>query len=421
MALRRDTHALTWPARAFLPARGTFVRRIEMLRNTKRISHASLPIAARLLTVGLLAALGLLVAGLRGPAGWSTAQAQTQPQVPAVDNPKTPASESYNLAFLPADAKMVVAVRPRTSAPAPRGSHAPGVDQAKSSLPTTAGRPRGGLDSSLLLGRNSSGTPSTWPESAGSVPFGSGLADVEASGVEAALESALGSPREVHHDGQTYLSTDDGPEHWGVFAPDDRTLVVAREDLLRELIEDRKAPAPRHPWDEVWNKVVKGQVMVALETRWLRRRIAQGLQGGPAARARTPADLKLETIAPLLEKAQSYAVGIDASEGLAVDLVAAAGSDDDAKPVAETMQALLTLARNAVEGMRQDRRGQPVAAAEAMEWSFQAAEFAPGEGPGRDIRGLRALASEIVCLTSPRESSSWRRPWRPRGSPPTAP
>ena len=35
MALRRDSRALTWPAEPFLPSRGTFVRRIEMLRNTK--------------------------------------------------------------------------------------------------------------------------------------------------------------------------------------------------------------------------------------------------------------------------------------------------------------------------------------------------------------------------------------------------
>ena len=35
MALRRDSRALTWPARAFLPSRGTFVRRIEMLQDTQ--------------------------------------------------------------------------------------------------------------------------------------------------------------------------------------------------------------------------------------------------------------------------------------------------------------------------------------------------------------------------------------------------
>ena len=86
MALRRDSRALTWPARAFLPSRGTFVRRIEMLRNTSQIRHAPLPAVARLLTITVLCALGLLVAGVRGPAGPSNAQAQPpQPAAPRAD------------------------------------------------------------------------------------------------------------------------------------------------------------------------------------------------------------------------------------------------------------------------------------------------------------------------------------------------
>ena len=64
--------------------------------------------------------------------------------------------------------------------------------------------------------------------------------------------------------------------------PDDRTLVAAQGDLILELIDDRNEPASRHAWDEAWKKVAKGQVMLALETRWLRRRIAQGMPGSPA-------------------------------------------------------------------------------------------------------------------------------------------
>ena len=100
---------------------------------------------------------------------------------------------------------------------------------------------------------------------------------------------------------------------WGVYTARRSDAGRSPEDLLRELIEDRNAPAPRHPWDEAWNKVAKGQVMLALETRWLRRRIAQGLPGGTRPRAAARRDVKLETISPLLEKARSYALGIDAS------------------------------------------------------------------------------------------------------------
>src|SRR5262249_14158736 len=152
-------------------------------------------------------------------------------------------------------------------------------------------------------------------------------------------------PREARHDGQAYLRANpDDPQSWGVYRPDDRTLVAAQGELLLELIEDRKASGARHPWDEAWRKVPSGQVMLALETRWLRRRLAQAMQGGP--QAPVPSSdrlLKFESFSPLLDKAQTYALSLRAAEkGLTVDLVASARTEQDARPVNETLQALVT-------------------------------------------------------------------------------
>ncbi len=370
MALRRDSRALTWPARAFLPSRGNFVRRIEMLRNTSSIRHAPLPTLARLLTVGVLSALGLGVAAVRGPTASSSAQAQSQ-EVAAV-SAKTPANQSYNLAFLPEDAKMIVALRPRTLLERPELRAL--LESIKQS-PAFKGAllvPPEDVEQILVFWE---GVATAEPGPIPVVPFPSGgvLRTSKPQDWKSVLNKTHpGSIREVRHDGQTYFGRG---QLWGAFAPDDRTLVFAREDLLRELIEDRKAPAHRHPWDEAWNKIAKGQMMVALETRWLRRRIAQEMQRGSTAPRRAPdADLKLETISPLLDKARSYAMSIDASGGLAVDLVAVAGTEDDAKPVANTLQALLTLAKNAAQGMRQDLRGQNAANDEAMDWIVEAAD-----------------------------------------------
>ncbi len=108
MALRRDGPAITWPARAFLPSHGTFIRRIEMLKNHGPIPHVSLPLVARVLTVAALAAIGLFVAGLRGPIGESSALAQDRP------NAQAAGEDSHNLAFVSADARMVISVRPQS-------------------------------------------------------------------------------------------------------------------------------------------------------------------------------------------------------------------------------------------------------------------------------------------------------------------
>jgi len=59
MALRQDDLALSWAARPFLPTRGTFMRRIEMLRDSRRQASATLPRGGRALLIGALAVAGL--------------------------------------------------------------------------------------------------------------------------------------------------------------------------------------------------------------------------------------------------------------------------------------------------------------------------------------------------------------------------
>ena len=67
MALRQSDRPLAWPARTFLPTRGTFMRRIEMLRDEKLLS-TKMTTGLRAGLVAVLAAASLAVAGLRGTA-----------------------------------------------------------------------------------------------------------------------------------------------------------------------------------------------------------------------------------------------------------------------------------------------------------------------------------------------------------------
>lgn len=67
LALRQQERPLLWPARTFLPTRNTFLRRIAMLRDSKLKFDRPSPFA-RVLTVGIILAGGLLFAGLRAPA-----------------------------------------------------------------------------------------------------------------------------------------------------------------------------------------------------------------------------------------------------------------------------------------------------------------------------------------------------------------
>ena len=99
--------------------------------------------------------------------------------------------------------------------------------------------------------------------------------------------------------------------------------------------------------------------------------MAELQQGGGRGTA-TPQEalaLKFQTFSPLWEKTRSYALGINANDqSLTVNLVAGAGSDQDAKPVAETIQAMVTLGKNALQGLRQAAAG-----GEGVDWLLQTA------------------------------------------------
>ncbi len=67
LTLRADYVRPGWAAQTFLPTRSMFVRRIEMLKQTKSRSPGRLSGRVRLAVVGALMAIGVLAVGLRSP------------------------------------------------------------------------------------------------------------------------------------------------------------------------------------------------------------------------------------------------------------------------------------------------------------------------------------------------------------------
>ncbi len=74
LALTQSKEQVSWPAHAFLPTRRTFLRRIEMLRDMKRLSDQA-PLALRVSSLAAVLAVTLAVAGIRPPGTSSTTQA----------------------------------------------------------------------------------------------------------------------------------------------------------------------------------------------------------------------------------------------------------------------------------------------------------------------------------------------------------
>jgi len=299
----------------------------------------------RFLTVGVLAAIGVLIAGLRGPMAAAPVQAQTASEKKEPrDAGSNPSNKAFDLTYLPTDTKILVAIQPAALL-------------ARSELRPFLKWPEDmeGLAKALLLspdeidqllmfwegspmGPAIPGTPTLIPPPSGYI-----VRSVKPQEWKQVFSRLALSTEEVQHAGQTYLRLTRKPLAGGplsVYTPDDRTAVLAADDLLRVLIEDRKEPKSRHSWDEAWSQLARGQINAVLETRWLRRRLNQG-------------EIQLDTVAPLLENVPAYALSINLDRELSADLVATVGEVPDVKPVTETLQALLTLGRNSVPSLRE--------------------------------------------------------------------
>ncbi len=346
MALRRDDRALSWPARAFLPSRGTFVRRIEMLRDSTRVRHVGLSAPVRFLTVGVLAAVGFLIAGLRGPMAAPPIQAQTKRETTttAGGTDSNTANKAFDLTYLPAETRMFVAVRPTALLRRPEMQPVAKLLTGNEQLVREFLLPIDQIDQLLIFWESSPMNPAN-PAATTLIPPPSGVIVQSAKPQEwKQVLNRLAFPmEEVQHAGQTYLRPNGGQAgrfSMSLYNPDNRTAVLAADDLLRVLIEDRKEPKDRPSWNDAWSQVTKGQITAVLETRWLRRRLNQG-------------EIKQGTIAPLLEKVRAYAASINVDRELKADLLATVGQPEDVKSVTETLQALLTLGRNSVPSLRE--------------------------------------------------------------------
>jgi hypothetical protein len=114
LALRQSERPLGWPARTFLPTRGTFMRRIEMLRDAKNSPAGESRWLAwpRRVAVLLLIIGAAAVAGLRGGAPPAeVAQAQDKPKIKEEAKESQPDTGEISLSQLPSDCLAFAAIR----------------------------------------------------------------------------------------------------------------------------------------------------------------------------------------------------------------------------------------------------------------------------------------------------------------------
>jgi len=356
LALRSDPRPVGWPARSIRPVQGTFLRRIEMLRDANEIPQSPLPRRSRALALGGLALAGLALAGLRGPGPMKSAVASTA-QAPAA-NP--PASQAASLAFVPADAAAIAVLRPadllaRPDLKALFESMQPPNDRIEKRLgfaPTD-------IEQATFVWVH--GAPDARNQRGPLVPPPSGtiVRMTKAQDWKGVITHYIGpEAQEVRFNDYTYSRSTRGaviPGHCAA-ATDDRTLVLAEEGLLIRMLLTRPGAADGAVWAGAWKAIKPGQVAGAFDSSWLLGKFLAGASNG--GRPVLPGG-PLGPFSPLLDRAHAHAIAIDLGKTIAIDGVALGNSDEGAQAVADTLRAAITLGRNSLDSVR--ARGGDVA------------------------------------------------------------
>jgi beta-lactamase regulating signal transducer with metallopeptidase domain len=386
LALRRNDRVPAWPARAFFPTRGTLTRRIEMLRDAK-ISPEPAP-RRWPLNVATLFAVGLALAGVRGPSGGSqaTAQETTKPKPPE-------AAAKIDLSLVPADAGMIVVARPAELLARPELKPIVEMLGGAEGLAKRFGvRPEQIEQVTMVWFRSANG------ENPRPGPLPTRVSAILVRGVEgidwrAFIEKVVPNPVEQSHAGQTFFRNVQSPMTVAFSQLDSRTIAIGlNEAEMRRYLSGRLLPNPQHAWDDAWEAVAKGPVGVAVDSAYLAETIQPALNQpvGPPV---------LGMVSPLWLQAHSHALSLNPANGITLDYVAMGNSEEGAEQAAKTIEALLTLGNNALPGLkaRTQKQDGPKAPAALLAVAGEVMHAAKVERSGKTVHLKSSTDADLAA------------------------
>jgi beta-lactamase regulating signal transducer with metallopeptidase domain len=347
MALRKDPRPVGWPARSFRPARGTFLRRIEMLRDMNdSVISPPLPRRSRWVTLGILLVAGTAISGFRGPLADRLVEAAAQ----------APAQEASQAAtiehgFISADTAMILVVRPADLLTRPDIAKLVESITPLKELETRAQVKIKEIEQITLIWTYSTGAPVT-PAQPMLAPSGFIVRMKQATDFKSFFQKNIPGFKELKSGEVMYFAVDQSPGGMYASLPDDRTLVVASEGLLFRMLSAKPGATDRSAWAPAFAAVKKGQLAVAVDVTEIRSRIKATGPDRPDVATQAGA------FAPLLEQTSAYAIGLSLNKSLDVDVRVISPNDEAAKRVSDTLRASVILGRNALAAI--DTKGQEV-------------------------------------------------------------
>ena len=338
MALNQDDRAIAWAARPFLPSRGAFLRRIEMLRNPRQFRPAAISRGRQFAIIATVGVIGVLFAGLRGPQDESVAQQPAkQPAAPAAaaSDAETSADDAkLDWTYVPPNAAVVGIVRP--AALFSRSEMQPLADLIDNEM---------GLRKALRLGVKD------LAEVQLAIPrFPSPQADepdvlilvLRAKATHDWKELAAkvaGDHAPAEFLGQTYYKASDARKTFSYYLPDDRTIVLSSEPQLQRVLALGKTFPAGPEWAADWPG---GDAAAMVNLAMFNAAVGPALKQGP------PTLAIINSLSPLWEQTERVFLSVQLSQRLELEAWAQCGSAERAAHVTKTLEAALTLAGNSL-------------------------------------------------------------------------
>ena len=353
LALHSQERSLGWPAHTFLPTPGTFLRRIEMLRDSKPdlVAAPRRRRAVKWLAVGALVLGAALIAGLRGGNTISPFDRYATAQTPPANAARAESSTAIDLRHVANDAKMFVAIRP---------AQAMALEEIRTALSDVPAE-RGQLLKLLSAGSLQQVTMvatadlDSWDENLVII-----LQFDKATSIEDLVKNGS-FPMEIQRvpPAPGAAGAESRPGNMAAGAADEKTIILGQSEIVLKYLASRRKGKPAIAAGDAWQKVQMGTVAAALDMEAIRSKI-EGEPGRPAP--------EIVALSPLWKDSEYLTAGI-ILEGKTVHFraVATCANADLAGDVADTTQAAITLARNTLRSIREREKEQPALAILAMQ------------------------------------------------------
>ena len=368
LALRQADRPVAWPARTFLPTKGTLMRRVEMLRDTGLV-RGSAPQWRRGLAVATLLGAAVLLSGIRPPeSGLATAADDDQAAVELAqaDKPKRKARKekkslrqakaaaagqgdkaNFDLTFVPSTTHMMVGLRPADMSTVKGFQPLVGMIE-QNVRPEQTGIPIREFDQFLIM---------AIPRTAGGNAFsGQPVLAVKTTKKNSFDKfitwSSGGDARdEKEHSDRKYVVGKNGTAY---YSPDDRNLIFGPEDVMRYVIDQTKDGTTAPSWSKEFQTVAGSQFCLVQDMNVFGSMMArQRSQGGPDPFS------SLAMFAPLWEKTKVATAGVQFGADSRATVTAWCNNKDGAVEVQRTVQSLIPLAQNMMAANKQHLQRMP--------------------------------------------------------------